>query len=144
VSLYTVSDLRQVKEHNNTWSSCFYEAVAEFESLKPEERASFKANLLDSFPPSWTDVVNHDNDRMQENDEDDVEAVGVVDKSYTKRNRVPPIKICLWYNPLMYISPSVTRSEWEQQLGGFPAFFIYTMSRYERLSPRIPNRPAGQ
>lgn len=69
---------------------------------------------------------------IEEEDDDGSSSSGrktTLDSLYIQRNRMPPIKVCLWYNPLMYISPSATRTEWEQQLGGFPAFFIYTMSR---------------
>lgn len=146
VSMFTISDLQQVKEYNNRWAPSFYNAVSEFDSLKPEDRADFSARLQDSSPPSWArqgiqprqqqqqDHQQHMSDNDDE-DEDDVEGnrregnKAAADAEYVERNRMPPVKVCLWYNPLMYISPSSTRSEWEQQLGGFPAFFIYTMSR---------------
>ena len=142
VSKFTISDLRQVKAHNNAWAPSFYSAVGAFEALKPEDRADYSARLLDACPPSWARADAGDvpppppQDRGRRgNDDDDVERPaqpprgGGLDDIYIQKNRMPPIKVCLWYNPLMYMSPSATRSEWEQQLGGFPAFFIYTMSR---------------
>ena len=176
VSMFTVTDLQRVKEYNNSWAPSFYSSVIDFEGLKPEERADYRARLHDECPPSWvregeenldrdnrsrasgrrrsrrgrrrgvaggrggrggseddSDDANEDDDDVEDEDDyidnaSDLEGGGV-DALYVQRNRMPPIKVCLWYNPLMYISPSATRSEWEQQLGGFPAFFIYTMSR---------------
>lgn len=113
----------------------------DFEGLKPEERGEFRARLVDSCPPCWTRAdmpANQSMNRPVIQEDDDIERpVGggqnqqqmSSEEVYVQRNRMPPIKVCLWYNPLMYMSPSATRSEWEQQLGGFPAFFIYTMSR---------------
>lgn len=184
VSMFTVTDLQRVKEYNNSWAPSFYSSVIDFEALKPEERADFRARLHDECPPSWVregegnssnrdslsgggsrghqssrrrrsrgrggvqrlsssnmddeDDSNDDDDDVEDEDDDDYGmdntddlggGGGGGDSMYVQRNRMPPIKVCLWYNPLMYISPSATRSEWEQQLGGFPAFFIYTMSR---------------
>ena len=139
VSMFTVSDLQQVKEHNNRWAPSFYNAVSEFDSLKPEERVDFNAKLHDASPPSWGRRQSGAQEASVDDDEDDDDVEGsnndrnqrvaATDAQYVQRNRMPPIKVCLWYNPLMYISPASTRSEWEQQLGGFPAFFIYSMSR---------------
>ena len=114
--------------------------MSEFEALKPEDRGDFKARLLDACPPSWAradvDMSPTQAPPPPDEDNDDVErhpaasgGIRGLDDAYIQKNRMPPIKVCLWYNPLMYMSPSATRSEWEQQLGGFPAFFIYTMSR---------------
>lgn len=152
VNQFTVRDLQQVKEHNNVWAPSFYNAVGEFDALKPEDRVDFKAVLHDLNPPSWAregdseisrQLLQHSqqqsratawppNNRPVDSD-DDVEPPPASstspDKLYVQKNRMPPVKVCLLYNPLMYISPSSTRTEWEQQLGGFPAFFIYTMSR---------------
>jgi hypothetical protein len=151
VSLCMVPDLRHVKDYNNTWAESFYQSVCEFEGLKPEERVDFVAQLRDACPPSWPRDGERDiNDilrrrergggggggRLEDDDEDDdMEGRGggsganSNDELYVQKNRMPPVKICLRYNPLMYISPSATRAEWEQQLGSFPAFFIYSLSR---------------
>lgn len=150
VNQFTVNDLQQVKEHSNAWAPSFYNAVGEFDALKPEDRADFKAVLHDLNPPSWAreggeeinrQLLQHSQQQSRSgawpparDDDDDVEPAAPsgatsADKLYVQKNRMPPVKVCLLYNPLMYISPSSTRTEWEQQLGGFPAFFIYTMSR---------------
>lgn len=150
VSLFTVADLRKVKEYNNVWAPSFYSAVSEFETIKPEERGEYRARLQDVGPPSWArspsaqvsggGVNNRRREEEDDDDDDDVEerphnpnqasgGGGGLDAIYVQSNKMPPIKVCLWYNPMMYISPSATRGEWEQQLGGFPAFFVYTMSR---------------
>lgn len=50
-------------------------------------------------------------------------------KLYIARNRVPPITMCLLYDPLQSMTPTMGRTEWEQKLGGLPAFHVYCMSR---------------
>lgn len=151
INMVTGEDLLQAKRYNNDRALSFYAALNEYESLKPEERSGFCAKILDANPPSWPwkgepanyprqrhggagsdyddDVESTEGGAGGGGDDDDDDVDRQLLSSYTQRNRMPPIKICLWYNPLMYISPSASRSTWEQQLGGFPAFFIYTMSR---------------
>lgn len=48
---------------------------------------------------------------------------------YMGRDRVPPIMMCLLYDPLMGMPPTISRTEWEQRIGGLPAFHVYCMSR---------------
>lgn len=48
---------------------------------------------------------------------------------YLARDRVPPIMMCLSYDPLVSMQPNIARTEWEQKIGGLPAFHIYCMSR---------------
>lgn len=50
-------------------------------------------------------------------------------KLYISRNRVPPITMCLLYDPLHSMTPTMGRTEWEQKLGSLPAFHVYCMSR---------------
>lgn len=52
-----------------------------------------------------------------------------MNKLYTSRNRVPPIMMSLLYDPLMGMLPNIQRTEWEQKIGGLPAFHVYCMSR---------------
>lgn len=166
VGMFMARDLVWVKDYNNSWASSFYEACAEFESLKPEERSNFCALLMDAYPPSWpraegepditTMMANtnlQNDEEAEEDDDDDVEeeeggggnsgnrrmrhgsgGVGsspsrMMNKLYVEKNKIPPIKLCLRYNPLMYVSPACSRMEWEQQMGSLPAYFIYSMSR---------------
>ena len=169
VSMFMAKDLKWINSYNNSWAASFYEAYAEFEALKPEDRVNFNASLCDSQPPSWPRVgepsvadllhqpparagaegggggrARHDHDDVEEDLNDDNgnaeqdellmtggsrRHINNLNALYVQKNKVPPIKLCLRYNPLMCISAGCTRSEWEQQMGSFPAFFIYSMSR---------------
>lgn len=148
LNMVTGADLLQAKKYSNDRALSFYAALNEYEALKPDERGGYCAKIVDANPPSWpwrgepahygrapagSRNLEEDNDDDVEDHESDVDTQLLL--SYTHKNRMPPIKICLWYNPLMYISPSASRSTWEQQLGGFPAFFIYTMSRSQLCCP---------
>lgn len=165
IFMVTGKDMLQAKRYNNERALSFYAAVNEYESLKPDERPGFCANLVDSNPPSWpwlgeeeANSRSRKRERRQllqeeagegEEDEDDDERTSEEGDggdtlhrqllaSYTRKNLMPPIGICLLYNPLMCISPTASRTEWEQQLGAFPAYFIYTMSRSVYSSTRNP------
>jgi hypothetical protein len=50
-------------------------------------------------------------------------------KLYMSRDRVPPIMMCLLYDPLMGMAPNISRTEWEQKIGGLPSFHLYCMYR---------------
>lgn len=165
VGMFMAKDLAWVKDYNNSWASSFYEACAEFESLKMEEKGGYCAMLVDACPPSWpradgdpdqlssgvgifNDGITIDGMSSSSNDDDDdvedPQGAGEdgfrngnssssisrnPDRLYVQKNKVPPIRLCLRYHPLMYVSPSCTRIEWEQQMGTLPAYFIYSMSR---------------
>jgi len=139
VSSYTTKMLKGVMEYNNLWTKTFHSCLLEFEGLKPDERGDYTAKLSRKDMPHWPkgeeeddDATTQSDDEDLEDDDDEVETMVRIMPAHARKsrlNRVPPIRICLWYNPLMHIPASLSRMEWEHQLGGFPAFFIYSMSR---------------
>jgi len=52
-----------------------------------------------------------------------------LNKLYTGKDRIPAIMMSLLYDPLTCLPVNISRSEWEQKVGGLPAFHVYCMSR---------------
>jgi hypothetical protein len=169
VNLMRRKDLALVRQFNFDWHHSFYENCAAFEMLKVEERADFKAVLVDANAPWWPRIGEPDAEEMllmahgsngsgnNANDNSDngsdfgsdvdmgdsdqnptsnrqLQANGggvnsPMNRVYMGRDRVPPIMMCLLYDPLMGMPANISRTEWEQKIGGLPAFHVYCMSR---------------